>query len=280
MTCLKFYRSKSTGITILNISKTSKILMLIIAIISVFGATHLRRSSSANEVETEHVAIATELPDFANIADVNEKKLAFFDYIRPYIDQKNQAILKQREFLIQAQTTLQKQPSLSSANEARLKNIAAQYRVQSQSWGLNEVEQLLSRVDVIPSSLVLIQAANESGWGTSRFAKQANNFFGQWCYTQGCGLVPQHRAAGMTHEVAKFDSVGGSVTAYFNNLNSNPAYEGFRELRANLRAQNTTPTAEQLIHGLGSYSERKDDYINDILSMLRQNQKLLTFDRS
>jgi Bax protein len=250
----------------LNINQMQKKWGLIIAFIALLSTIYLIKTLNSK---------VTQLPDFGSITNVTEKKQAFFNYLRPYIEQQNQAILEQRDFLKQVQSSLNQASSLSKADQSRLNKIARQYRFTTDDWDPQQVGQLLSQVDIIPVRLVLVQAANESGWGTSRFAKQANNLFGQWCFTQGCGVVPTKRSAGMTHEVAKFDSVGDSVGSYVNNLNSNQAYSRFRELRASLRAQSLTPTAEQLIHGLGNYSERKDDYINDILNMLRQNEALL-----
>ena len=75
------------------------------------------------------------------------------------------------------------------------------------------INELILRVDVIPVSLALAQAANESAWGTSRFALEGNNVFGQWCYKKGCGIVPAERRSGATHEVKSFTSVERSVQA-------------------------------------------------------------------
>ncbi|GAD79332.1 glucosaminidase domain-containing protein [Vibrio ezurae] len=221
---------------------------------------------------------AVPLPDFAAITDVHQKKSEFFKFIKPYVQQKNAFVQHQREILISLQKKLAKEQELSSSERDTVAQLAKQYRVEVKDYSLKEMDALLVHVDVVPEQLVLIQAANESGWGTSRFAKEANNFFGQWCFTKGCGVVPSQRKKGLTHEVATFNSVGDSVSAYVDNLNSNQAYGSFRSLRANIRAQHKTPTAEQLIYGLGSYSERSDDYIHDILTMLRHNKAILEED--
>ncbi|OBT13919.1 glucosaminidase [Vibrio sp. UCD-FRSSP16_10] len=215
------------------------------------------------------------LPDFAAITDVHQKKSEFFAFIKPYVQKKNAFVQQQRDTLVALKAKLAKKETLSQSERDTFSEIAAQYRTEIKDFSLKEMNTLLVHVDVIPEQLVLIQAANESGWGTSRFAKQANNFFGQWCFKKGCGVVPSQRKAGMTHEVATFNSVGDSVAAYVDNLNTNQAYSGFRELRANITAQHKTPTAEQLIYGLSNYSERSDDYIKDILAMLRHNKAIL-----
>ncbi|MFM9673737.1 glucosaminidase domain-containing protein, partial [Streptomyces galilaeus] len=81
----------------------------------------------------------------------------------------------------------------------------------------------LRRVDIIPKELALMQAANESAWGTSRFARIGLNFFGQWCYSQGCGMIPNRRNSGAAHEVAAFKSVRDAVSSYFKNINTHAA---------------------------------------------------------
>lgn len=140
---------------------------------------------------------------------------------------------------------------------------------------LESLDELLTRVDTIPEDLVLIQAANETGWGSSRFAREGMNFFGQWCFKKGCGLVPQSRSEGLSHEVAVFKSVEDSVGSYMRNLNSNAAYSLLRAIRADLRAQNQPVSAEKLVYGLMNYSERQEAYVEELLDMLRHNNQFL-----
>ncbi len=135
----------------------------------------------------------------------------------------------------------------------------------------------MRRVNVIPPSLALAQAANESGWGTSRFAREANNYFGQWCYETGCGLVPARRDKNKTHEVAAFESPKESVGRYINNLNSNRAYQSLRDIRSRLIANNEPVTGYALAAGLNRYSERGADYVSELRAMIDYN-KLSQFD--
>ncbi|MDX8381543.1 MAG: glucosaminidase domain-containing protein, partial [Ghiorsea sp.] len=134
---------------------------------------------------------------------------------------------------------------------------------------------LLKRVDTVPLELVLSQAANESAWGTSRFARKANNLFGQWCFTKGCGLVPSRRNAGSTHEVAAFKSPQLSVRSYLRNLNTGRVYKDLRTIRAQKRAQGKTATAFELAEGLNKYSERGQAYVKEIRSMIKYNGKYM-----
>jgi Bax protein len=124
----------------------------------------------------------------------------------------------------------------------------------------------------VPVPLVLVQAANESAWGTSRFARIGLNYFGIWCYRKGCGMVPNGRTVGAIHEVAAFQSVDKAVASYFKNINTHNAYMIFRTIRAQLRAQNQPLIPKVLATGLIPYSERGVDYVIDINTMLRQNQ--------
>lgn len=215
------------------------------------------------------------IPDFSAISNVGQKKQAFFDYLRPSIRLQNGIISDERTFLQRSKQHLEDGLLLTDAELYRIEEIANKYQYSSRSINTKTLDKLLIRTDTIPESMVLIQAANETGWGSSRFAKEGLNFFGQWCFKKGCGLVPQSRTAGMSHEVAVFDSVEASVASYMRNLNSNAAYSLLRSIRADLRAQNKQPQASELVWGLVNYSERQEAYIDELLEMLRQNKRYL-----
>ncbi|MBY5981076.1 glucosaminidase domain-containing protein [Ferrimonas balearica] len=214
-------------------------------------------------------------PDFDAYTDVRAKKAAFFDFLRPMVDAENRKIAEQRAFIQRAQERLLMDRSLSDAETTHLSNLASNYGVEIRAFTPETLSDLLVRVDEVPSAMVLVQAANETGWGSSRFAKEGLNYFGQWCFRKGCGLVPNQRQGGMNHEVARFDSVQDSVASYLRNLNTNPAYRELRDIRQKLRLAGKTPTAEDLIPGLIRYSERKEAYVDELLSMLNQNQSFL-----
>ncbi|MCL1137327.1 glucosaminidase domain-containing protein [Shewanella pneumatophori] len=223
----------------------------------------------------KNTAVANVVPDFAAIKVVSEKKAAFFDFLRPSIRHQNAVIQDERDFLINIRNQIVSAKELTDADEFRLQQISEKYQYTLRSLTLANIDTLLVRVDVIPEEMVLIQAANETGWGTSRFAREGLNFFGQWCFRKGCGLVPQSRTQGLSHEVALFKTVEDSVASYMRNLNSNAAYSLLRSIRADLRAQNKTPRAQDLVYGLINYSERQEAYIDELLEMLRQNQRFL-----
>lgn len=142
------------------------------------------------------------IPDFTVYDNVKDKKLAFFEYMLPLVKEQNSLIKDQRERLLELRHL--SVPEFSRAQEDLVTKLIKEYRVKSDQLSKEDINQLLLRVDEVPASLALAQAAMESAWGTSRFAVQANNLFGQWCYTKGCGLVPLRRDAGSSHEVEKF----------------------------------------------------------------------------
>ncbi len=218
------------------------------------------------------VLASTKVPDFSQYKDVNQKKTAFFEFMLPYIKKSNAEIKKSRNFL-QALS-----PNELSKQQSRLMAMAEKYRVSHKDKTLLEIKKaLLKKVDVIPPSLALAQAANESAWGTSRFARNASNFYGQWCFTKGCGLVPRQRTSGKGHEVRKFDSAYISVKSYIHNLNSHPAYAQLREIRYKKRQQKQRATGLELVVGLEKYSQRKHAYVKELSSMIRYN-KLSRYD--
>jgi len=215
--------------------------------------------------------ISSDLPDFASIADVKQKKQQFFDYLRPLVEKENGKIQYKKAHLERLIKELESESYHSSITRKKLRKIARDFGLKSGQIE-SDIDELRRRVDIIPSSLVLAQAANESAWGTSRFARQANNLFGQWCFTKGCGLVPQKRNSGGQHEVQKYKSIQASIASYMRNLNSHQTYSDLRNVRAGLRRRGQIITGVKLAHGLSGYSERGQDYVNEVISMIQQNQ--------
>lgn len=241
-----------------------------------------RRKASLEKTEAKATHTIPELdlpsgkPNFAAIEDTNAKKKAFFDYLRPSINLENRRISKERAFL--KSLADKKVTNADSEDKAYSNRLAKLYSLPLPTAGIDDawLNEMLSRVNVLPEALVLTQAANESAWGTSRFATAANNYFGHWCYSKGCGLVPLQRNEGSTHEVAKFSSSQESVHRYFMNLNRNKAYQDLRAIRAQLDEQGedllTFGAATELTQGLLKYSERGADYVTDLQAMIRHNK--------
>ncbi len=141
-----------------------------------------------------------------------------------------------------------------------------QYRVRR--GGLVE---LARRMDTVPPSLAIAQAAEETGWGTSRFAREGNALFGQWSFA-AAGLVPKDRAIGKLHKVKVFQTLIEAVSAYVANLNTHRAYRGFRAERARMRSSKATPDGMKLAQSLASYSERGRAYVSSIQRIIGTNR--------
>ena len=220
------------------------------------------------------------LPDFDAIDDISERKQAFFEFLAPIVMAENRRVLEQRERLLDLARTLRGGERIGWLDRRWLGRLAAEYDV---AWDpeappesvLESVELLERRVDAVPVSLALVQAATESGWGRSRFATEANNLFGHWCYQPGCGLVPERRNVGAGHEVAAFDSVAESVRRYVRNLNTHDAYAPLRAIRARMRRNGESPTAMALADGLIRYSERREEYVDEIKAVIRTNRPII-----
>jgi len=235
--------------------------------------------SDATEDEKKYYKshpIKTPRPDFAAIADIGERKSAFFSYLTPFVNEKNNLILKDRTRLT---SLMDSNKALSIKDKKWVSMLRKDYRLeQLESYTKEDLSELLNRLDIIPVSLVLAQAANESAWGMSRFATEGNNFFGQWCFRKGCGLVPESRDSDADHEVRKFKDPRESVFAYIDNLNTNNAYKELRATRSQLRTNNEEITGLALVGDLQRYSERGQDYVEEIAGLINYN-KLWRFNR-
>ena len=212
-------------------------------------------------------------PDFSQYEAGPERKQAFFSYFLPIVQKRNAEILETRKAL----KDMRADGELSSPELRKVRRIADDFGMDEFTPAPEDWAKLMRRVDVVPASLALAQAANESAWGTSRFAREGNNYFGQWCFEVGCGIVPNRRDEGKTHEVAAFDSPAESVATYMANLNRHNAYRELRSIRASLRQEDDDITGIQLAAGLRKYSERGDEYISELRSMIRYN-KLSKYD--
>lgn len=214
----------------------------------------------------------TLVPDFAAIDHTPDRKQAFVDFIRPMVDYHNLRLGAQRREILKWQRLLVQGVKLDAAQQQTMYHLAKHYRVAYDDVPpLEVVEALLRRVDLVPASMVLAQAATESGWGTSHFAVAGNNLFGIWCYQPGCGIVPRRRSPQAHHEVAAYVSPADSVGAYFHILNTHSAYRPFRDQREALRAARQPLSGLSLAAGLIRYSERGDEYVEQIRQMIRQN---------
>ncbi len=220
--------------------------------------------------------VVTDLPDFHTIQSVEERKKRFFDFMRPIVSAENGRILRERLRLLGLHERHRQTATLAPEDQIWLQSLADRYRVDE--FDLDHPghwEALIRRVDIVPTPLALVQAANESGWGTSRFARQGNSLFGQWSFRPGTGMVPRERPAGSTYEVARFETVNEAVRSYLRNLNTHRAYLDFRRMRAQMRGEDGYLDAYALAAGLLKYSQRREAYVEDLRLMMRVNHGLL-----
>ena len=196
-------------------------------------------------------------PDFEKITDVKARKKAFFGYLLPEIQRQNSEIIELRNRI--------KDERMSDNKMTALKKY---YKFKDDA----SIEDLLSSVDIVPTSLVLAQAAYESSWGRSRFAKYYHNYFGLWCFKKGCGVVPLRRDKKATHEVARFASLSKGIAYYIRSINRNSAYETLRKIRKHKRDTQQPITGMGLAEGLENYAEIGYDYVETVQSIIKYNK--------
>jgi Bax protein len=192
---------------------------------------------------------------YYKIKDPQKQKERFVQILYPMVLQAEARIEKERAFVTDFFEKLEKGTVVSPEAMAKLKRLAKTYRISS----LYDKEAYLKKIDTVPVSLVLAQAAIESNWGRSRFAKEANNLFGEWTWGKK-GLVPKHRAEGKTHKIRIFDSLADSVASYMRNLNRHWAYKEFREARYAARMAGKPFNGFAAAAYLTRYSELREKY--------------------
>ena len=138
------------------------------------------------------------------------------------------------------------------------------------------VTELMTKMDIIPASIALAQAAKESGWGTSRFALEGNAIFGQWTWN-GQGIAPLNRDEAKNHKILKFPILRASVKAYKKNLNTHRSYQKFRKMRKELRDKNKKIVGLELTKALENYAETGSQYTEILEKIITQN-RLMDFE--
>ncbi len=173
----------------------------------------------------------------------------FIREMLPLVLATNEAIRADRGHLLRVLKTRHARTKLSPVNRDWLKRLAKRYDAP-----VNDNATLRYRVDAVPPSLALAQAALETGWGRSRFAQEGNALFGEWTFGRRRGLLPEGRALGETHKIRSFDTPLHSVMAYMDNLNSNQAYRDLRAARAKSKALGQPANGLDLTRHLDHYA--------------------------
>jgi len=239
-------------------------------------ACNLEENAARVDAQYPVVATVTDVPNFSAIKDSKARKKAFFDFLRPIIRSENARVAKSRVRMFAIVTLIHNGDAVPEKDQQWLMRLARKYHIDMTSPDDEQAWKLLKRrVDTVPFRLALAQAANESSWGTSRFAREGRNFFGEWCFTEGCGIVPNRRKKGLTHEVAVFKSVNKSVASYLYHINRVDIYAPLRVVRHKSHKRGNKPTAREMAGGLTGYSERGDDYVKSIRKLIRLNFELM-----
>ena len=212
----------------------------------------------------------TKLPkDLKALGDTKQKRELFIKIILPLILDENEKIQEDRKKLFKILSK-----NFNTAGErVWLKRRFKEYKVEDQ-----DLAKLKMRMDIIPVSIALAQAANESGWGTSRFALEGNALFGQWTWSKK-GISPKNKDPDQSHKILQFQILKASVRAYKNNLNTHNAYKEFREIRAQLRQDGKKITGLDLTQYLKNYAAIGDKYVAILEDIIEKNS-LTDFDKA
>jgi Bax protein len=232
------------------------LVLVMFAIGGIFLITHFKLDKLKNDVA---YLKESPKPDFNIYKNTADRKKQFFDYFYPIIVNKNIDVINQRYKIYESSAFLKDE-----------KKLCKKYKLACTEENYQKL--LLERISIIPAAMALAQAANESGWGTSGFAQKGNNYFGIWCFTKGCGIVPKNRSKDLKHEVRKFKNAKASISYYVDNINRNSNYEELRNIRKN------SYDSLDLINGLKAYSARGQAYIDELEEMIVYNKLVEKYD--
>ncbi len=207
--------------------------------------------------------------ELKNIESTKKRKDLFIKIVLPLILSENNRILRDRDILFKV---------LNKNNNTKSERIWLDKKFKQYGVVNKDVSTLKIRMDIVPVSLALAQAAKETGWGTSRFAIEGNALFGQWTYS-GEGIKPAAADKGDKHKVMAFSVLKSSVRAYQRNLNTHKSYKAFRKERAIQRDNEENLDSNLLANYLGSYAETGDEYVKTLKQIIDQNN-LKDFDKA
>ena len=255
----KIFNSNTSDVTVDYISESSEM-------IEIFNKYQFSVDNLLNN-QSSNLVIFSSLPrDFMDIQPVIERKRLFINTLIPIIYSENLQILNDRKKI------------LDWWRESDGENFSRDFWPQwlfelSEKYGSSDsnLGNLLIRVDIIPISLALAQAAIESGWGTSRYSREGNAVFGQYTFDESKGLKPKDRNKNDEFFIKKFSNLSESVRSYLKNINTHLAYADFREERKKLRMSGENLSGYKLVNFLKDYSERREFYIKDVKEIMSSN---------
>jgi Bax protein len=224
------------------------------------------------EIDVPRIQYASFPHDLKEVAHTPERKALFLCFILPYVLEANNEVRQQRHRVERLRDELVNGVNIDPVDAEWLDQMFQEYKIRN-----GDIDLLLRRVDIVPPSLALAQSAIESGWGTSRFAREGNAAFGQWTTAEYTGIVPLDREDGRDHKIRSFSDLKESVNSYVRNLNTHRAYVEFRKLRAQQRQSNAPINSASLAATLTRYSEKGAEYVK-LLRQIIAGNKLRTLD--
>ena len=207
--------------------------------------------------------------DLSNVEPTSRRKEIFLSSILPLVVKSNLDILNDRKILCEA---------IKNKDNKKKEEIAKKYYID-----LSKIEKLMidntliRKIDIVPISLVMAQAAAESGWGTSRFALEGNALFGQWTWDKSKGIQPKF-SSDQKAAVRKFETLSDSVNSYLSNLNTHIAYSSMRAKRNRNCNQKKLISGYELANWMGNYAITRDEYIKLLRLIIKKNDLVLLDD--
>ena len=204
--------------------------------------------------------------DLSNVEPTSRRKEIFLSSILPLVVKSNLDILNDRKILCEA---------IKNKDNKKKEEIAKKHYID-----LSKIEKLMidntliRKIDIVPISLVMAQAAAESGWGTSRFALEGNALFGQWTWDKSKGIQPKF-ASDQKAAVRKFETLSDSVNSYLSNLNTHIAYSSMRAKRNRNCNQKKLISGYELANWMGNYAITRDEYIKLLRLIIKKNKLVL-----
>jgi Bax protein len=217
------------------------------------------------DADVPRIFISTLPSDFNMVESPKEKKELFIKFLLPLVLKVNEDIRAEREALVYIKEKAAAKKSLSAGEKAWLDELRSEYKT-----GTGAIDELLAKLDEMPVAMALGMAAQETGWGESRFLLHGNSVFAEWTWG-GEGMLPRSRKDGLVHKVKAFPTLLESVASYANNLNKTRYYAGFRRMRAALRKSGKPLRGDTLMSAMVNYSTQRDKYILDVKKIIRDN---------
>ena len=241
--------------------------------IDIFEKYNFSVDSFLNDKSSSLIIFSSWPKDFLKINSVKKRKNLFINTILPIIFIENRKILEDRKRILDWWNQSDGESFSREFWPGWLFELSEKYNYSESSLG-----NLLIRVDIVPLSLALSQAAIESGWGTSRYLNEGNAIFGQYTYDKKNGIKPRERRENQKFFVKKFANLSESVGSYLKNINTHKAYEELRQERRKLRMNGEDLLGSRLANYLENYSERDMEYVKDIKELMETNN-FMKFDK-